>query len=180
MTPTITLDCPRCKKSVSSDANFCPECGLPFSTPAQAVKTVQIKPKQSTYAVITRGIRTVAAVLFGCTAIIGLIQYLSSNPSSISSVLTPQPRAMTYSVQGTQRTASLTYTNAEGGTAQENVTLPWSKEFSAQPGFFAALSAQNSDDHGVITVSISVDGNTLKTTTSQGEYVIASADGTVP
>lgn len=88
-----------------------------------------------------------------------------------------EPAKVTYDVVGEgTRSASLTYQNGEGGTEQRDVKLPWTSSFTARPGSFLYISAQNKNDSGSITVYISINGNTRKTSTSSGAYVIASAN----
>ena len=75
--------------------------------------------------------------------------------------------------------ASLTYSNAQGGTEQYDVKLPFSKSYLMKLGDFAYVSAQNDNDRGKITCRIYVDGVEWKKSTSSGAYVIASCSGLV-
>ena len=80
---------------------------------------------------------------------------------------------VTYRVDGTQR-ASLTYTNATGGTEQHDVKLPWTITFQGRYGEFLYLSAQDNGYNGAIVVSISVNGRIVEDATSTEQYGIAS------
>jgi hypothetical protein len=71
---------------------------------------------------------------------------------------------------------NVTYRNADGGTEQAEVRTPWSKTFTTKSGSFLYLSAQNEGTSSALTVYISVNGETRKTATSTGNYVIASVD----
>lgn len=71
----------------------------------------------------------------------------------------------------------LTYANAQGGTEQVTVALPWSASYNMSQGDFLYVSAQNQEAAGDVTTTIQVDGNTFKTSTSSGAYVIATASG---
>ncbi|HEY6244541.1 MAG TPA: hypothetical protein VIX17_11365 [Pyrinomonadaceae bacterium] len=82
--------------------------------------------------------------------------------------------SVTYEVTGTTDSASVTYENETGGTEQADVTVPWTKRFVSHGGFLY-LSAQNRSEYGSITVRINIDGQTVKTSTSNGGYTIASA-----
>src|ERR1041385_8045362 len=83
---------------------------------------------------------------------------------------------VTYDVVGDgTSSASITYTNEGGDTEQQEVHLPWSKSFQGQYGEFLYISAQNKNDGGSITTYISINGNTRKTSTSSGGYVIATS-----
>jgi len=86
-----------------------------------------------------------------------------------------------YRVTGTAATASMTIENEDGGTSQvSNQPLPWSHAFTARPGTWVYVSAQNEGDTGDITAAIYYDGTLFKSSTSTGAYVIASAYGTLP
>lgn len=82
-----------------------------------------------------------------------------------------------YLVTGSATSAMLTYANAQGGTEQATVALPWSAAYNMSQGDFLYISAQNQDSAGDVTTTIQVDGSTFKTSTSSGAYVIATASG---
>jgi len=85
-----------------------------------------------------------------------------------------------YEVTGTAKTVFVTYVNESGGTSQEsNVSLPWSYTFTAKPGDFVYISAQNEGETGSVTVTIYKNGSIFKTSTSSGAYVIAEASGSL-
>lgn len=86
---------------------------------------------------------------------------------------------VTYSVTGSTRSASLTYTNGSNGTEQRTVDLPWSASFEGTPGQHIYLSAQNQEDTGSVRVTISVNGREVKRSDSSGAYAIATANGTL-
>jgi hypothetical protein len=75
--------------------------------------------------------------------------------------------SVTYIVEGSTSAASLTYRNDQGGTQQEKVAVPWS-----------AISAQNQNRNGDITVRILIEGREFKRSDSEGAYTIASASRT--
>jgi len=91
-------------------------------------------------------------------------------------------RSVTYSVTGLDggKRASLTYANAQGGTEQTTVTLPWTKTFTATKGQFLYIAAQNQDAFGGVSCDITIGGTAFKHSESRGEYVIASCDGSAP
>lgn len=94
------------------------------------------------------------------------------------SLLTPaRVHTVKYQVDGFADEADVTYTNAEGGTQQENgVQLPWKKEFQVTDGQFIYISAQLKIGR-TIKVEIHTDGKPFKESTSSGEYTIATANG---
>lgn len=76
--------------------------------------------------------------------------------------------------------ASLTYRNATGGTEQKNVTVPWETSFTALPGQFLYLSAQNTGSRGAVTCDILVNGQSIQSARAEGGYKIATCSGSVP
>jgi len=85
-----------------------------------------------------------------------------------------------YKVTGTAETVDITYENRDGGTSQEaDVEVPWSYSFTGHPGDFVYISAQNQGSTGTVTVTILTDGDVVKTSTSEGAYVIATAHGSL-
>jgi hypothetical protein len=90
----------------------------------------------------------------------------------------PETYAVTYSVTGINTSsASITYENSTGGTSQETVKLPWSKSFTFKRDAFLYISAQNQSNAGTVTASIKANNTTIKTSTSNGAYAIATASG---
>lgn len=89
----------------------------------------------------------------------------------------PNPNIVTYKVTGTARSVDVTFTNKGGGTSQySDVRVPWSYDFSGIPEQHLYISAQNNDTRGTVTVTIYRGDIVLQTSTSRGEYVIASAN----
>jgi hypothetical protein len=84
---------------------------------------------------------------------------------------------VTYAVSGTTKSAGLTYANSQGGTVQEIVSVPWSKQYILKTNDFMYISAQNQQDSGSVITEIRVNGIAVKTTTSTGKYVIATSSG---
>lgn len=82
------------------------------------------------------------------------------------------------------RTVSITIRTPGGGTSQQTgVTLPLTHqdgtpfEFTAHAGDFLYLSAQNEQDYGDLSCSITIDGQVIDSASSSGAYVIASCSG---
>jgi hypothetical protein len=80
---------------------------------------------------------------------------------------------VTYRVRGTAGAVALTYRNAQGGTEQSSVRLPWELSFDAKGGSFLYVSAQNQGATGSVTCEILLDDESRTTSTSNGAYVIA-------
>lgn len=81
---------------------------------------------------------------------------------------------ITYRVSGTANAASLTYTNAQGGTEQTTVDLPWEITMNMPKDEFKYISAQN-EGNGSIICEILINDNPYKSSTSNGEFAIATA-----
>lgn len=114
----------------------------------------------------------VALVLLGA---IGIFVLSNIDPATLRAAA-PE-HTVTYSVEGTASTVSLTYNNNQGGTEQETVTVPWTRNITAKDGDFLYISAQNQDESGDVVVRIIVDGQEIKHSNSSGRYSIASASG---
>lgn len=88
-------------------------------------------------------------------------------------------RSVVYEISGvgTNR-ASITYSDAAGGTRQSTVQLPHGIHISGvSAGDFLYISAQNDNASGTVTVEILVDGRSFRRSQSSGAYVIATASG---
>jgi hypothetical protein len=71
--------------------------------------------------------------------------------------------------------ASLTFTNAQGGSQQETIYIPWENSFRAAPGAHLYISAQNYDGWGNITAIILVDGREVRRSESSGRFAGTTA-----
>jgi hypothetical protein len=100
--------------------------------------------------------------------------------STDTSPPTPQaPKNVEYRVKG--KAFSLTYTNSQGNTEQIGMRVDdWSYKFATDERYFHAyVSAQNQEGYGSITAEVWVDGKKAESSTSEGEYVIATASCSV-
>ena len=83
-----------------------------------------------------------------------------------------------YEITGSASKVDVTLQNETGGTEQySDVSVPHTYTFNYYTDWFLYISAQNQGDSGSVTVTIYVDGEVFKTSTSSGAYVIASASG---
>lgn len=94
--------------------------------------------------------------------------------------LPPQQYTIEYEVTGTCEKADVTYTNYEGGMEQiSKVSVPWKKGYTVaikeSGNIILTISAQNQNEHGSVSTSIKINGKTIKSSTSEGSYVVASA-----
>lgn len=145
------VKCKECGHQVSDSAKNCPGCGA--KVPAKA------------------GCGTVISIAF--------IAYIIYSVSTGTSSLSKEPRTytVTYYVEGSTSSASLTYENEQGGTQQEIVRVPWRKTLEIPRNSFLYISAQNQNSYGDLSVSIWVDGIEYKRSEATGGYTIASASG---
>jgi Mycobacterium membrane protein len=90
------------------------------------------------------------------------------------------PVTVIYRVYGDAYLADLTMETPSGTRQVSGVELPAEETWLMRPGTFVYVSAQSQDEVGSITCEIVVDGRVVSRTTSEGAYVIASCDGTVP
>lgn len=86
---------------------------------------------------------------------------------------------VTYEVTGTASSASVTITNASGGTEQRVVSLPWVTEFRAPGGRPVVLHAQNKGK-GILKATIYIDGQLIQHAETTQQYGVAMASGRVP
>jgi len=90
-----------------------------------------------------------------------------------------QPPEVMYEITGTAQTVDVTLSNATGGTEQYSIVrLPKKYIYTSFVDRFAYISAQNRGTSGTVTVSIYLNGELFKTSSSSGAYVIATASGT--
>ncbi len=90
---------------------------------------------------------------------------------------------------------SVTYTNAQGGTEQDNNTTAttkylsmsdgtkvnkWLRKFKADPGASLHIQAQSQEEHAALIVRIYVDGDQIRDSKTTGAYAIASCDYDLP
>lgn len=75
---------------------------------------------------------------------------------------------------------SVTYTNSGGNTEQKKVsTNEWSLDFIGTPGSYVSISAQAKNKSSNISVKIMYQGKVIENAKSSGDYVVASASGSL-
>jgi hypothetical protein len=98
------------------------------------------------------------------------------------------PATVTFTLTGSARSASITYTDSAGNIQQAaNVDVPLVRTSGEQGitirvphGTFVSFSAQNVGATGDLDCKITADGKVVNTGHSQGGYAIASCSVVVP
>ena len=134
--------------------------------------------------------KTTKFALIGCGGLIALIVIIaiiigasSSKTTDTQTIPTYTGPEVIYEITGTAMSADVTLSNATGGTEQFS-NIQWSHvtgapgyeyTYESFPASFLYISAQNQGESGSVTVNIYYEGNLIKTSTSTGAYVIATA-----
>jgi hypothetical protein len=95
--------------------------------------------------------------------------------------------SITYRVTGSATDVEITFSNESGGSDRMITKLypvrEWTRTLLMPSGSVAQVSAQLQTPHlmsGDVTVEILTSGNSVKTSTSRGEFAIASVSGRIP
>ena len=108
---------------------------------------------------------------------VGLISSCTKedDPSSSSS------GTVKYEVTCTPSGFDITYENSSGNTEQKDISSgSWSTTFTGHSGDFVYISAQAGNENATITAKIYYKGSVIENATSSGDYVIATASGSLP
>lgn len=142
-------------------------------TPIQAPPRAKDKVSQRIMAVI--GVALVVGVAL--MIYVGATDGFSSTPQPApSSTQQATSTSVMYEITGTASSVSVTLNNATGGTEQYgNARVPQQISYPDFQDYFLYISAQNNGGSGSVTVTIYVNGRVVKTATSSGAYVIATA-----
>jgi hypothetical protein len=118
-------------------------------------------------------------IIVGIIAVIAVIVGVAVCVSTPGTPSTTAPSVI-YKIEGTANTVDVTLNNPTGGTEQySNVAVPVQYSYDSFSDNFVYISAQNNGETGTVTVSIYVNNNLFKTSTSSGAYVIATASGSI-
>lgn len=101
-------------------------------------------------------------------------------PRTDESVGAPGLPQVVYALRGSANTASVTMSNATGGTEQGDVEVPFEHAFQAEAGAHLYIAAQIDESGGDLTCEITVDGVVVQTARSVGQFAIAVCSGAVP
>jgi hypothetical protein len=141
------------------------------------MSVAQVKEPKKPNKAILIGCGIVAAIFLIIVIIVALATCSGGDSNKPASPKYSGP-AVEYKISGTAKYVDVTLANASGGTEQYgNVYVPRTYSYNDFPNYYLYISAQNQGEFGSVTVSIYVNGNLYKTSTSSGSYVIASASG---
>jgi len=85
-----------------------------------------------------------------------------------------------YIVKSNLNGFDVTYTNDGGNTEQKTINSnKWKTTFNGNLGAFVSISAQTSNENAEISVKIIYNGKTIEEAKSSGDYVVASASGSL-
>ena len=74
----------------------------------------------------------------------------------------------------------ITYQNSSGNTAQQDISSgSWTYSFTGASGDFVYISAQANNENATVTTEIYYQGKLIEDATSNGDYVIATASGSL-
>jgi hypothetical protein len=75
----------------------------------------------------------------------------------------------------------ITYENSSGNTEQKTISSgSWTTTFTGNQGDFVYISAQTDNENANITAKIYYQGDVIEQSSSSGDYVIATASGSLP
>lgn len=88
----------------------------------------------------------------------------------------PERYTIRYEVVGTATAVDITMDRPGQTVSQYSaVSVPWTYQFIADKGDTVYISAQNRGKSGSVTVTISLDNETIEATTNSGAFGIATA-----
>lgn len=162
------FNCPQCQALIKLESKFCPNCGFDLAILAEQA------PKSEATQSISRNKEKgefIKNLLFWIVLIfLGLFVY---------TIITNEPEEkksyeVTLMVTGNSE-ALITYTNSSGGIEQINgAGLPWGVKYLCTGNHIFSLSAQAQSYNSAIEVKILVNGKEIKSSKSQGDFVVAS------
>lgn len=151
----------------------------PHNVPARKLLAELDQAERAAAAPLPQGYTTRIVLLVAIILLVGWCTIGNSGTAVQSARRTSQPAThrVTYRVSGTASMAGLTYENAQGGTEQHDVALPWSTSLTVDQGAFLYLSVQNQGSFGDVQCEILVDDVAYKQSTTSADYGIASCSG---
>jgi hypothetical protein len=186
----MIANCPICKAKIDGSPKFCPECGYRLSEikmnespiPKNETENINFNSVNKTKKGMKFFLVGILVVLFVIGGIIVLAiigsQHETYTPYEESTYVEEHYTIM-YKVDGIGD-ASVTLENAQGGTEQYDIHLPWTKTlYNMHSGDFVYISAQSDSEYGMLDVYIYLNGIEVKHSECDGAYCIATASGRI-
>lgn len=174
--PKRVIPCPHCAEMIPARASRCPRCGGALA--AAAAGAGSSPPSANQKILVGSGLLLLVVV-----AVILTFYYASEVVPDAAAASTALPAVGThrieYRLEGTNARAAVTYSNADGGTEQATVSLPYTATLTVAAGEFVYLAAQNEGAGGTIVCEIWLDGALWKTAQARGAYGFATCSGMV-
>lgn len=96
-------------------------------------------------------------------------------------IVGPTSGTIKYEVVCTPDGFDITYENSSGNTEQKTIaTGSWETSFTQDSGEFVYISAQAANENADVTVKIYYNGKVIEEASSSGDFIIATASGSVP
>ena len=83
-----------------------------------------------------------------------------------------------YIVEGTAKSAMITYSDGSANISQTTVTLPWKRTYTMKNGALPSVVAQNQGT-GTLYCRIYLDGNLWKEASATNQYGVVTCNGMV-
>jgi len=110
----------------------------------------------------------------------------SGSPAAKPKANADGTHTVSYTVAGTTKKASITWTTPSGVEQDSEAKLPWTKTLKFKNADAISVSGQSAGDlagpgtaGGTITCEIKVDGKVVKKGSSKGEFAVVSCDGLI-
>lgn len=166
--------CPKCGQPIQSVETVCPHCGAVIAK-VLAARAARASHQAQSVSIRSRR-RLIVGAIATCVAIVSL-SIAAYHASKGMPRFNDGSYVVTYAVEGTAPTASITYVNAQSGIEMIDTAIPWNHTMTVRDGQILSIQAQQKSEWGTITVRIRSSGTELRKSESSGAYAVAQAGG---